>query len=318
MLMVAAGFALLGVGGDALVRGGVGLATRLGLSRLFIGLVLVGFGTSAPELAASLNAALQGAPQIAAGNVIGSNIANALLILGVAGVIAPVDCDPAAFRRDAPVLAIATLAGVAGVFMGGFGRIVGLAFAAGLALYIVAAFRAEKRAAASDVIEREADLIDTKGDGLAASFARLVVGVAMVSGGAVVMVAGATRIALGLGVPEATIGLTIVAVGTSLPELAAAVAAARKGETDLAYGNVIGSNIFNLLGILGITAAVAPIDLSSGFMRADAVMMALATLVVFVFARTGERLSRLEGVVLFVAYGGYLAFLAIRSALAAA
>lgn len=309
---------MLGFGGDALIKGAVGLAARLGLSKLFIGLVLVGFGTSTPELATSVGAALQGSPGIAVGNVIGSNIANILLILGAAASVAVVRCDPAAFRRDAPVLAAATLAAAAMTAAGGVGRAAGVALVAGLAAYLAWTFRDERAggSARSDVMEREADLIAPAATSIPGSLVWLAGGVGLVIGGAAAMVAGASALAAGLGVSEAVIGLTIVAVGTSLPEFAASFAAARKGEADLAYGNIIGSNIFNILGILGLTAAIAPVEIDPAAMRADALVMAAATAVLFIFAWTGNRLSRAEGAALLLAYGLYLTFAVYRETIA--
>ncbi len=315
LIQVFAGFVMLGFGGDALVKGAVGVAERVGVSKLFIGLILVGFGTSLPELATSVNAALAGSPQIALGNVLGSNLANILLILGVTAAITPVLCDPQAFRRDAPVLAAATLLAVGGVILGGVGRLAGIAFLIGLASYATLTFLAERRRATpmADILEREAELVTPKSPSIIRSLLFFVLGAAGVLGGAIVMVDGAQSLAASIGIPEAVIGLTVIAIGTSLPELAASIAAARKGETDLAYGNIIGSNIFNILGILGATAAIAPISLATSFMLVDAMIVVFATALLFFFAWTGNRLSRTEGWMFLGLYVLYIGLLVSRS-----
>jgi cation:H+ antiporter len=302
------GLVLLLGGGEALVRGSVGVAMRLGLSPLVIGLTLVGFGTSAPELVACIQAALAGAPGIAIGNIVGSNIANILLILGIAAVITPIITTKQAFQRDGPVLIAASLALLAAILSGFVGRWTGLAFLALLAGYLGYTYVTERSApdAAADVYAAEAVEVAPRSASLTTSLLMALGGIAAVVFGADLLVNAAIIFARDFGVSEAVIGLTLVAVGTSLPELATAVVAAYRRHGDVAFGNIVGSNIFNALGIGGATALVAPIEVPAEIIRLDVwVMMATAVLLV-VFAVTGWRVSRREGAVCLVAYAGYL------------
>ena len=224
----------MAAGGDGLIRGAAGVAKRLGLSPLFIGLVLVGFGTSTPELATSLSAALQGSPGIAIGNVVGSNIANILLILGITAAISPVACNPRAFKRDGPALALATCACVVFALSGSFERLTGLLFVTAITAYVIYTYQAEKSVsdASAQLHEDEAVLAQPLVRGLGLSFLITVVGMLAIVVGANLMVSGAVKIAKAWGIKEAIIGLTIISIGTSLPELATSIiAATRKGES---------------------------------------------------------------------------------------
>jgi cation:H+ antiporter len=306
---LAIGFVLLLGGGEALVRGSVAVALRLGLSPLVIGLTLVGFGTSAPELVACIQAALAGAPGIAVGNIVGSNIANILLILGVAAVIAPVLTTKEAFRRDGTVLIGASVALLAAILVGAIGRWTGVVFLVLLAGYLAYTYVTERTTpdAAANVYAAEATEVALPGASLTLALLLALGGIAGVVFGADLLVSGAIVVARDFGLSEAVIGLTLVAVGTSLPELATAVVAAFRGHGDVAFGNIVGSNIFNALGITGATALVTPIDVPGEIIRLDVwVMMATAVLLV-VFAVTGWRVSRREGAVCLIAYGAYLA-----------
>lgn len=313
-IQILAGFVLLGFGGDLLVRGAVAVARVLGVSTLFIGLVLVGFGTSMPELAASLRAAFQGAPDISVGNVMGSNIANMLLILGVTATLATVRCDPAALRRDGSLLLAVTFLLALFVVSGAISRAAGGFLVTALIAYIVYAYISETRSknAAADLHEREGELIEAPATSLPIGLLITLGGGVMILVGASLMVSGAVTSARMLGVSEAVIGLTVVAIGTSLPELVAAIAAARRGETDLAFGNVLGSNLFNVLGILGITALVQPLNIAASLARFDIWILLATTVLMAVFAWTGQKLSRWEGIVFIVLYAAYMAFLALR------
>jgi cation:H+ antiporter len=305
LALLLAGLAALLVGGDLLVRGAVGVARRLSVPPLVIGLTLVGFGTSAPELATSLQAALSGAPGIAAGNVVGSNIANILLILGLAAATRPVAVDGPAFRRDGAALVLATALATALMLSGLLSRWHGALLLAGLAAFLVAVLRRPgplTGAAASDGME-----VPPRRLGAAASAVAFLAGLGLVLGGAWALVSGATAIAARLGVSEAAIGLTVVAVGTSLPELVTSVAAARRGAGDIAFGNVIGSNIFNLLGILGATALVSPLAVPARIVAVDLWAMAGATALLVAAAVTGLRVARAEGAGLLALYAGYVA-----------
>ena len=312
LLFVIAGLAGLVLGGELLVRGAVGIARRAGLSPMVIGLTLVGFGTSTPELVTSVQAAFAGAPGIAVGNVVGSNIANILLILGTAALIAPVAVAPAALRRDGGVLVAVSLLTLAVVLMGQVGRGIGAGFVLLLVAYVATTLILERRreSPAAGIYAAEAEIAAPPA-ALPAwrSWAALLAGMALTIGGARLLVGGAISLASGLGVPEAVIGLTVVAVGTSMPELITSVIAARKGEGAVAFGNVVGSNIFNCLGILGATALLHPIAVPAQIIRADIWVMLAATAALVIFARTGGRIGRREGMVLALGYAAYLAAL---------
>lgn len=309
-----AGFVLLLGGGEALVKGAVGVAGRLGVSPMLIGFLLVGFGTSTPELVASLNAALIGAPGIAIGNVVGSNIANILLILGVAGIILPMATNRDAFRRDGAMLVVATVMMVAVALTGEFGRVAGVFFLVVLAAYSVYSFRADRKAtdAAGALHAAEAEHLDDvppAHPNLGLSLGLAVAGIAAVVYGADLLVDGAIVLARAAGLSETLIGLTLVAVGTSLPELVTSVMAAIRKHTDVAFGNVVGSNVFNILGILGVTSLVQPIAVPPEVLRLDLWVMSGATVLLLVFAATGWRLARWEAGVFLALYALYMAVL---------
>jgi cation:H+ antiporter len=310
-LFLIAGLVLLFGGGEALVRGAVAIARRLGVSTLVIGLTLVGFGTSAPELTTSLQAALADRPGIAVGNVVGSNIANLLLILGVSAVIAPLAVNPAALKRDGAMLVAATLAVGALLVFDMLGRLPGIAMLAALAGYVVYVYLAERKSAdaSAELHAQEAEAVPPTGWSLAVALA--LGGLVGVVGGAWLLVEGAVAIATRAGISEAVIGLTVVAVGTSLPELATSAIAARRGQGDVAFGNLVGSNIFNLLGILGATAVVAPIPVPPEVIRLDVWVMGAVTALTLALAATGRRVSRVEGAVLLVLYAAYIAWLTL-------
>jgi len=276
ILMLLGGLALLLGGGEVLVRGGVGLAARLGWSPAVIGAVVLGFGTSTPELMTSLQAAWQGSPGIAVGNVVGSNIANILLVLGSAAVLAPVAAQP---RRTEWALLAATGLGVVLLLGDRLGRVEGLLLLSGLAAYIWVSIR-----------KNDIEEVDLPGQAMPLVRAMLyaIGGIAVLMLGASLLVAGATDIALALGVPETVIGLTLVAVGTSLPELATSLVAAWRGHGQMALGNVLGSNVFNVFGILGVTAFVVPIPVPPLLSHVDlAVFAASALVLVLVLKRPG-------------------------------
>lgn len=306
-----AGLALLLGGGEALVRGAVALATRLGVSKLIIGLTLVGFGTSTPELVASLQAALAGSPGVAVGNVVGSNIANILLILGLSVVILPVATQGDAFRRDGSVLVAATLFLLVAALWGGVGRIAGATFLGCLLAYTVATYLSERRQPASPTWTDAAATPDggSTGPSLSAALALAVGGIAGVVIGAGLLVDAAIVIARGAGLSETVIGLTLVAVGTSLPELVTGVMAALRRQGDVVFGNIVGSNIFNILGIVGVTSLVTPLKVPAQIRGVDIWVMVAATLLLVVFAVTGRRLSRREGIVFLLAYVAYITML---------
>ena len=306
-LQLLLGFVLLVGGGEALVRGATALASRLGVSPLLIGLTVVGFGTSTPELVTSLQAAFDGAPGIAVGNVVGSNTANILLILGVTALLCPIAVSRGEFRRDGAALAIATAAAAAVCLSGMLARGPGALLLAGLAGYIVFAFVQGRRAgaepAAAGIVTQPAEP-----QALSVPLALLFAGggIALTILGARFLVSAATELATAWGVSEAVIGLTVVAVGTSLPELVTGVVAALKREADIAFGNVVGSNIYNVGGILGATALVRPIPVPDAIAGFDVWIMVAATAALFAVAVTGWRVTRVEGAALLTAYGAYM------------
>jgi cation:H+ antiporter len=298
----ALGLAGLFFGGDWLVRGASGIATRYHVSPLVIGLTIVGFGTSTPELLVSVEAALKGLGGIAIGNVVGSNIANILLILGISAVIGPLIAPFGSLRRDLAWMIAAALVCIP-VFWSGFvGPIEGSALVAGIVIYLVLSLRQPKAAVPPDA---------TPAPPLWMSAALAVLGLAAVLVGANLLVDSATDIARALGVSEAVIGLTIVAVGTSLPELATSVMAALRGQREIALGNVIGSNIFNIFAILGITALIAPIPVEPRFLAVDVPVMIAVSLVLVAVLWMKGGLGRVAGAGFLAAYTCYFAVMAL-------
>ncbi|GGD16280.1 calcium/sodium antiporter [Aquisalinus flavus] len=304
--LIAVGLVLLIFGGDALVRGAVAIAKRAGMSPMLIGLTLVGFGTSLPELLTSLNAAFAGSPGIAIGNVVGSNIANVLLILGCAALIFPLATDLRALKRDGSVMIIATLVVLALFFTGEIGRLAGLVLVVGLFAFMFLAWKTDETAAA---LEEE---IPAAPESYLKAGLFFLAGLIAILTGANMLVRGAITIAADLGVDETVIGLTIVAVGTSLPELVTSVTAALKKQSDIAIGNVIGSNIFNLLAIFGITALIHPLEVPPMILEADGWIMLAAALALIFFAWTGRRIERWEGAVFVLGYVAFTGFLFLR------
>ena len=307
-LQLAAGLVLLLGSGEFLVRGSVGFARALGLSPLFIGLTLVGFGTSAPELVASLIAAFREAPGIAVGNVVGSNIANVLLILGLAALVSPLPVTRQAFHRDAVALTAASVVAVIVVLSGNLGRLAGSALLVMLVAYVYLTYRSERDQPNSEAHRHEDEVAlhepppRRAGRHLAIAIAALV-GVVV---GARLLVDAAIVLAQDFGVPETVIGLTVVAIGTSLPELAVSAIAAFRGQGAVAVGNVVGSNIYNILGILGLTALVHPLSVPPEIAALD-IWVLLATAVVLLYFMLGGRtLGRLWGGAFLLAYAGYL------------
>jgi len=318
-LMIGGGLALLFVGGEILVRGAVGVARQLGVSELVIGAILVGFGTSMPELVTSLRAVGEGAVGVAVGNVAGSNVANILLVLGVAAMIAPIVTKPRALARDMAVLVIATIAFALLVYFDLFTRTTGILLTAALLVYVVATLVLDggSDTEAASMHADEAAAFDAT-DPLPIAMLLTVAGIAGVVFGARFLVDGSVNLARQFNVSEAVIGLTIVAIGTSLPELATSVVSALKGKADVAVGNVIGSSIFNIFGILGVTAIVKPFSVMDPAANATAAGIAnsggslltwldisaliLATFLLILFAITGKRIARWEGTIMLAGY----------------
>jgi cation:H+ antiporter len=307
-LQIVLGFALLFGGGELLIRGAVDLAQRFGVSPLLLGATVVAIGTSAPELAVSVRAVAGGHPALALGSVIGSNVANVLLILGVAAIVAPIAWSRRAVLRDAMGLVLASVFFAAIASTGRIGRLEGLAMLALLAALIAVNTWRErrKRALTLSLLEEEAAELGAGGRSLRRSAAITLIGVGGVVVGADQLVAGASQAALAFGVSEGTIGLTLVAVGTSLPELATCVIAAWRKHADLALGNVVGSNVFNQLGIAGTASLVGPIRVSREFLASDLwVMLALMVATSALLVLWG-RLDRREGVLFVAVYAAWV------------
>ena len=298
-LYLIAGLVGLFFGGEALVRGSVGIARRMAIPPLLIGLTVVGFGTSTPELLVSVDAAWRGVPDIALGNVVGSNIANILLIIGLSALIWPITVMGATLRRDTGVMMAGALLLVPMFAMAQMGRLSGLTLVAGLAAYLVWAYRPPGEMAAEDV-------------GVTAPASAFVSTLWVLGGlvalmiGARCLVDGAVSIARGYGISEAFIGLTIVAVGTSLPELATSLIAALRRQSEIAIGNIVGSNIFNVLGILGVTALIAPIPVASRFLTFDLPVMIAFSLFLTVLLLTRPVIGRGIGAAMLAGYAAYV------------
>ncbi|MEN8182029.1 MAG: calcium/sodium antiporter [Myxococcota bacterium] len=301
------GLTYLLLGGDLLVRGAVALARRAGISPLVVGLTVVAFGTSAPELCISLGAVFSGHPDISIGNVVGSNIANVLLVLGVPALIYPTVCDQESLGRNTALVVAASLLFVSFCFLGPLGRIQGAVM---FTMLVLVLWRAARTARESDEGEHDAEFEGLLGlpESRALISLFVVLGIVLLPLGADLMLDGAVQLATRFGVPSAVIGLSVVALGTSLPELATTVVAAFQRHSDLALGNVIGSNLFNLLAIMGLAAMLspAPIAVPPGFLRFDLLVMLAATGVLFFFAWRGRSIGRAFGLVLLTAYALYL------------
>jgi cation:H+ antiporter len=322
-IAILGGLVVLVLGAEFLVRGSVRIAERAGISPLLIGLTIVGFGTSTPELVTSVQAAIVGSPGIAVGNIVGSNLFNILVILGIAAMIQPLAVAEGALRRDG-VLGVATavlFGAVALVWT--LDRMVGLLLLGGLVAYLVAAWRQERaiqatggpHGAAFDRAEafEAADPALRPGGAAGADAGGWLKPAALAFGGLFLLVVGSRFLVGGsidlarvLGVSEAVIGLTIVAAGTSMPELATSALAALRRQADVAIGNVLGSNIYNILGIGGVTALIAPTAVPAEMVRFDLPVMIAASAGLLLLLWTGRRLSRREGALLFALYGVYV------------
>lgn len=304
LLYIIIGLAGLIFGGDWLVDGAVGIAQRAKLSPMVIGLTIVAFGTSAPELLVSIQAALGGNPGIALGNVVGSNIANIAFILGVTALIHPIPVAGSTIKIDAPFLVFATVAlTLISCFCGALNRVEGIVGLLLLLLFIGYQIRTTRT---TDEHEAATDADVTSAMPVWKAIALLVLGIAALKYGAQWLVGGAVAIATTLGVADRIIGLTIVAIGTSLPELFASVIAARKGNVDLAVGNVVGSNLFNIMCVLAASCAISPIETIPAGFTADCLWMLGLTLLIWLQLRTDYRLSRTEGCVLLLVYAAFL------------
>ncbi len=313
-----AGVVLLMAGAAWLVRGAAGLALAAGISPLTVGLTVVAYGTSAPEIAVSVGAALSGQPDIALGNVVGSNIANILLILGLSAVVAPLTVSVKLFRVDVPLMVIVSLALLGLALDGTVGRVDGLVLLAGLLLYTAFTLIVGRSdATLSEALHAAApagSAPPVRGS-LAGNALLTLAGLGAVLLGARWLVHAAVEIARAAGLSELVIGLTIVAVGTSLPELATSVLAASRGERDIAVGNVVGSNIFNILGVLGTATALSPrgVVVSPAALHFDIPVMILVALVCLPIFFVGFAIYRWEGALLLAGFAAYTTYLVLAS-----
>ncbi|MCD8534682.1 MAG: calcium/sodium antiporter [Verrucomicrobia bacterium] len=312
LLSIVMGLVLLVWSADRFVSGASATAKWLGMPPLLIGMVIVGFGTSAPEMVVSAIASAQGNPGIAMGNAYGSNIANIGLILGLTAVLSPIAFNPKALRRELPFVTLVTMLSIALVLDHRMGSIDSVALLFVFSLYILWSIRSGARIQADP--NSEADVNDPKDSsaGLKSSLGKLVIGLIILIGSSRLLVWGAVEVAHALGVSDLIIGLTIVAVGTSLPEMASSLAAARRGESDLVVGNIIGSNLFNTLVVIGIAGSIAPFPVSLQIIQRDMLTMLGMTISLFLFGYGfihPGRISRLEGGILMAAYTGYTIWL---------
>ncbi len=307
------GLALLIIGSEAVLRGGVGLSKTFGLSPLLIGLLVVSAGTSAPELVVSLEGAFHNAPALALGNVIGSNLVNILLILGMGALIRPIPTSPKIVLRDGGVMAASSVALVVLVSFGAITRQYGWMLLAGFAAYVILSFATDWRRApqhcASEVrAHSRGDAEPTP----SMSIIMLIFGLACLYFGGSYVVDGGVALARAHHVPQAVVGLTLIAFGSSLPELATTIAASLRGQSSIAVGNLIGSNIFNILLVLGVTATVHPLAVSHLVSDVDLYAMLAAALVLPLLLASRWQLTRAQGAMLVLSYVAYIATLAWR------
>lgn len=305
LFFVIAGLVLLTAGAEGLVRSGSSLALRLGVTPLVVGLTIVALGTSSPELVVSAQAAYLGSSSLALGNIVGSNISNTALILGTAALIYPLKAKAIVVRREMPIMI--AVSGILWLMLldGGLGRLDGIFLTSGVFIYTTFVYYTAKRGNQKEIEEEFIEAVDKPTKNVWLDIVLLTGGVGLLVLGAKLLVDGAVAIAKYLSIPEVVIGLSVVAVGTSLPELATSTVAAYRKEADMALGNAIGSNISNILLVLGITAMINPI--SGAEIRTVDLAMMMGT-AVFLWALLGLRfvLDRVEGFILLVVYALYI------------
>jgi cation:H+ antiporter len=308
IVLVIAGLALLAAGAEGLVRGAGAVALRFGVAPLVVGLTVVALGTGSPEFVLSVQAAASGNGGIALGNVLGSNISNIALVLGLAALVRPMTVQARLIRREVPVMIAATFALAALLWDGGLSRLDGAVLLAGSVAYIAFAYLGARRG--DTPAAEEFDTALERGRSLWIEVLLVAGGLVALLFGATVLLRGAVDLATALGVSEVVVGLTIIAIGTSLPELATSVAAARRGQADVAFGNAIGSNVINILAVLGAAALVRPIA-AGGLRPLDFTVFLLSAVVVLPLMARGRVLSRWEGGLLVAGYAAYLVSLAV-------
>ncbi len=311
ILLIVVGAALLYFGAEGLVRGSASAALRMRIAPLIVGLTIIAFGTSSPELVVSIKAALKGNSEIALGNVIGSNICNIALIIGVAAIIRPIKVDKNFIKADMLLMVGVTALLILLMFDGNLDLIDGVIMFAGIVVYNVATIVSARKSSIDSVKIDENDDVPEKSKSIAKDVAFIVGGLAVLILGADLFVDGAVDIAKFLGASDLIIGLTVIAFGTSLPELATSIVAAIKGHAEISIGNAVGSNIYNILLILGVASMVSPINTVNVNVIDVAVMLAVA-LVLFPLSWTQHAISRKEGVFLLLVYVTYMYYLSTQ------
>lgn len=316
ILEVIGGFVLLVWGADRFVHGAAAAARNLGIAPLLIGLTIVAFATSAPEILVSIVAASRGEPGLAIGNAIGSNICNIGLVLGCVSVIRPIKLRSATLRREMPALLAVTLLTVSLFLDSYLSRIDGLVMLTGLVIVMIWLARLGMHSAANDPIKRDFEAEIPQHVPMKMALIWFVLGLATLLGGAALLVDGAIDIARTLGVSDVVIGITLVALGTSVPELAVSLVSALKGEYGLAIGNIVGSNIFNLLAVIGVAATIAPAPLAPSVLSLHIFVMVAFTLVLFAMTYDYDgksELSRVEGGALLIAYVAFISYVIVQN-----
>jgi cation:H+ antiporter len=303
------GLIILSGGAEALIRGAIRMARLWKVSPIVIGLTIVALGTSAPEMGVALSAALSGQPDITMGNILGSNIANTGLILGLGALLTPLTVHLRMIRTEIPLLIVVSMALWAFATMGHLGCLAGLILLITFTVYCLTLYRHSRKEPYTLQVEFEKSLSNK--DSFWFYLVLVIAGLAGLVIGSKSLVWGAENIAVYLGIPELIVGLGLTAVGTSLPELATTVAAARKGQTDLILGNVIGSNLSNLCAVLGVTACITPIDINPDLLHRDFPVMVAFSLVLLPVMRIGMKVTRWEGAALILSYSVYVIFLAV-------
>lgn len=304
-IYVLGGLALLVIGAEGLVRGSTGLALRLGMTSLAIGLTVVAFGTGSPELVLAIEAARAGNNGLALGNVVGSNISNIALVLGVAALVRPMRVRPELIRRELPLMIAVTLFLWVMLIDGRLSRPEGLVLVVGAVAYTVFSYFVAKRDGGLAIAGDLDDAIASRKQPVWLQLSFLMAGLAALLVGASLLLEGAASFATGMGVSQVVIGLTIVAVGTSLPELAASIASAVRGEADVALGNVIGSNVLNILAVLGVAVLIHPFEVH-GLRTLDLVVLVSSPVMLLLLMSRGSVLNRWEGAGLLAGYVAYM------------
>lgn len=309
ILYIIGGVGGLFIGAEGLVRGSSSIAIRLGISPLAVGLTIVAFATSSPELVVSINAAIEGNSGIVVGNVVGSNICNIALILGVAALISPIQVKTQVVRREIPLMIIISFFLLFVLMDGSISRWEGGMFLIGIFAYVGLSYRyVKKDKDDAEIVKEFEDGIVTNPYKTWQSVLLIIGGLGLLVIGSNLFVDGAVETAIKFGVSQAVIGLTIVALGTSLPELFTSIVASFKNENDIAIGNAVGSNVFNILSILGISSLINPIS-NSGVTGIDLIIMMFFTVLILPLSKSGFIIRRWEGAILFIGYVAYIIYL---------